>query len=182
MPVVALNARTDTIRQIVRSGGIERMPSAARRDLPAEIQLHDPAYEKILSLQMMVHASATPQLLRPMIEAQIARDEAMAQALAAFVKSGPGRGRKMLVLCGVGHIAYGLGLPERVRRRLSTTSDRVVVLSESGEVQLSAEEKAQSREIEIPHAQWREVGRPMADYLCIKPLAEKPGPPRDGRE
>ncbi len=91
-PIVALNARSETIRQIVRSGGVEHMPPEARKGLPVEMQLRDPAYERLLSLQMMVHVAAMPETLRPMIEAQIARDESMAAALAAFVKSQAGRG------------------------------------------------------------------------------------------
>jgi len=123
---------------------------------------------------MMVHASATPQTLRPMIEAQIARDEAMAEALATFLESQQGQGRKMLVLCGAGHVAYGLGLPTRVRRRLPDVKDRIVLFSESGDVRLSPEEKAQARAIEITHEQLRELRQPIADYLWVKPLEENP--------
>ena len=170
-PVVALNARSETIRRIVRSGGVDHLPPEARKELPADMQLQDPAYEKLLSLQMMVHAAAMPKTLRPMIEAQIARDEAMAEAVAAFLKSPQGRGRKMLVVCGAGHVAYGLGTPARVKRRLPGAKERIVVLSESGELQLSPKEKAQAREIEITHEQLREIKQPVADYLCVKPLA-----------
>ena len=173
-PIVALNAKSETIRQIVRSGGIEHLAPEVRKELPAKMQVQDPPYEKSLSLQMMVHASATPQILRPMIEAQIARDEAMAEALATFLESEQGRGRKVLVLCGAGHVAYGLGLPTRVRRRLPDIKDRIVLFSESGEVRLSPEEKAQSRAIEITHEQLRELRQPIADYLWVKPLEEKP--------
>jgi uncharacterized iron-regulated protein len=168
MPIVALNASATTIRQIVRSGGVGRLPAELRKQLPAEMRLQDPVYEKLLSLEMMVHVAATPNLLRPMIEAQIARDEALAEALASFLKSPSGQGRKMLVLCGAGHAAYGLGMPARVRRRLPGTKDRIILLSESGELQLSAEERAQARPIEITHEQLREIKQPVADYLCIK--------------
>jgi uncharacterized iron-regulated protein len=171
--IVALNARSETIRQVVRGGGIDRLAPEARKELPASMLLQDPPYEKLLSLQMMVHAVATPQILRPMIEAQIARDEAMAQAISAFLKSDQGRGRKMLVLCGAGHVAYGFGLPTRVRQRLPDVTERIVVLSESGEVRLSVEEKAQSRDIEITHEQLRELRQPIADYLCVKPLGDR---------
>jgi uncharacterized iron-regulated protein len=173
-PIVALNAKSETIRQIVRSGGIERLVPEVRKELPAKMQVQDPPYEKSLSLQMMVHASATPQILRPMIEAQIARDKAMAEALAAFLESEQGRGRKVLVLCGAGHVAYGLGLPTRVRQRLPDIKDRIVLFSESGEVRLSPEEKAQSRAIEITHEQLRTLRQPIADYLWVKPLEKKP--------
>ena len=176
-PVVALNARAETIRQIARSGGVAHLPPKARQELPAEMLLQDPLYEKLLSFQLMVHASAAPERLRPMIEAQIARDESMAQALAVFAKSKSGKNRKLLVLCGAGHVSHGQGLPTRVRRRLPGIRDRIVLLSESGEVQLSPEEMAQAREIEITHEQWGEIKQPVADYLCVKPLAREPGPP-----
>jgi uncharacterized iron-regulated protein len=177
-PIVALSAKSESIRQVVRSGGIERLAPEARGELPADMQVQDPPYEKSLSLQMMVHASATAQTLRPMIEAQIARDEAMAEAIAAFMKSPGGRGRTVLVLCGAGHVANGMGLPPRVRRRLPDVKDRIVLFSESGEVRLSPEEKAQARAIEITHEQLRALRQPIADYLWVKPLAE----PATGRD
>ncbi len=170
IPVVALNATSETIRQVARSGGVEHLTAELRKELPTEMQLHDPAYEKLLSLQMMVHVAAMPKTLRAMIEAQIARDEAMAATLAAFLNSQAGRGRKMVILCGAGHVAYGLGTPARVRRRLPAMKDRIVLLSESGELQLSPEEKAQAREIEITHEQLRQIKQPVADYLCVEPL------------
>jgi uncharacterized iron-regulated protein len=172
--IVALSAKSEAIRQIVRSGGIDRLPPQARKELPAKMQVRDSPYERLLSLQMQVHVSATPQTLRPMIEAQIARDEAMAEALATFLESDRGRGRKVLVLCGAGHVAYGLGLPTRLRRRLPDIRDRIVLFSESGESRLSPAEKAQSRAIEITHAQLREVRQPIADYLWVKSLEKKP--------
>lgn len=173
-PIIALNAKSETIRQVARSGGIERLAPEVRKELPAKMQLQDPPYEKLLSLQMMVHAAAMPQTLRPMIEAQIARDETMAAVLAALLDSKQGRGRTVLVLCGAGHVAYSLGLPERVRRHLPGVKERIVLFSESGEVQLSPQEKAQSRAIEITHEQLRELRQPIADYLWVKPLKEKP--------
>ena len=57
------------------------------------------------------------------------------------------------------------------------------MLSESGEVQLSPEEMAQAREIEITHEPWREIKQPVADYLCVKPLARvRDHPPPDSKE
>ena len=45
-PIVALNTRTETIRQIVRSGGIDRLPPEARKELVAKMQVEDPPYGK----------------------------------------------------------------------------------------------------------------------------------------
>ena len=113
-PVLALNAKSETIRGIVRAGGVQGLAAKVRAELPVDLQLSDPLYEKVLGLQLMVHASASPQMLRPMIEAQIARDETMAATLAGFLQSKPGQRRTVVVLCGAGHVAYGLGTPARV--------------------------------------------------------------------
>ncbi len=163
--ILGLNARSETIRQIARSGGIEKLPAETRKQLPADIQSKDPIYEELLSLQMMVHMAATPERLRPMIEAQMARDETMAAVLASFLQSKAGRGRTAVVLCGAGHVAYGLGTAQRVRRRMPGVTDRILMLSESGDVELSREEKAIARPISITHAQLQELGRPLGDYL-----------------
>ena len=141
------------------------MDQKARGELPADIQLDDPVYRKLLTLQMMVHASANPESLRPMIEAQIARDEAMAWTLCSFLNSEAGHGRSALVLCGAGHVAYGLGTVARVRRRLPQAKDRIVLFSESGDLVLLPQERAMAREITITHEQLRQIDRPIADYL-----------------
>jgi len=163
--ILALNARTEVIRQVARGGGVARLDPALRRELPAELRTDDPPYERLLNLQMMVHAATNSKRLRPMVEAQIARDEAMAATLAGYLQSPAGRGRTAVVLCGAGHVAYGLGMPERVRRRIDGLKDRILLMSESGDVELTPAERAAARAIDITHEQLREIGRPVADYL-----------------
>jgi len=169
-PVLALNARSEAVRQIVRSGGIENLAPEVRKELPDDIQTKDPPYEKLLNLLMMVHMSATPERLRPMVEAQIARDEAMASALCSYLQSPQGQGRTAVVLCGAGHVSYGLGTVARVRRRMPGVKDRIVLFSASGDVQLTPAERAMARGITITHEQLRAVDRPIADYLHVKGL------------
>jgi uncharacterized iron-regulated protein len=165
IPVLALNARAETIRKVARSGGVARLYQNTRDELPKEIQLDDPLYRKLLALQMMVHVAANEETLRPMIEAQIARDETMAATLCSFLNSEAGRGRAAVVLCGSGHVAYGLGTPDRVRRRLPKLKDRVILFSESGDVVLSPHERMAARPVTITHEQLRQINRPIADYL-----------------
>jgi uncharacterized iron-regulated protein len=165
IPVLALNARAETIRKVARSGGIAQLDQQTRDELPKEIQLDDPLYRKLLGLQMMVHVAANEETLRPMVEAQIARDETMAATLCSFLNSEAGRGRAAVVLCGAGHVAHGLGTPDRVRRRLPKLKDRVILFSESGDVVLSPHERMAARPIAITHEQLRQINRPIADYL-----------------
>jgi uncharacterized iron-regulated protein len=134
------------------------------------MQLHDPLYEKLLGMQMMVHLAATPGRVRPMVEAQIARDETMAAVIANFLQAGASQGRTVIVLCGAGHVAYGLGTVARVRRLAPGIKDRIVLFTESGDLELSSQEKAAAREIDISHEQLRAIDRPIGDYLHAKDL------------
>lgn len=175
--IVALNARSETIRQVARGGGIAGLDPAARRELPPDMQLTDPPYENLLARQMMVHAAATPERLRPMIEAQIARDEAMASALVSYLQSPSGQGRTAVVVCGAVHAAYGLGMVARVRRRMGGVKDRICLFSESGDVELRPEERAIARPITITHEQLRETALPLGDYLhAVGPRPAAVGP------
>jgi len=166
-PVIGLSPSSEVIHAVAKSGGIDRLDPIIRKQLPREMDLKDPVYEKLLAAQMMVHMAASPQRLRPMIEAQIARDEAMSAALADYLHSPAGHARKAVVVCGSGHVAYGLGTPQRVRRRLNDPNDRIVVLADCGDIRLSPQEKAVARPVEITHEQLRQIGRPVADYLEI---------------
>jgi uncharacterized iron-regulated protein len=163
--ILALNARKETIAGVFQSGGVERLDAERRKELPAAMQLDDPAYAKLLDLQLMVHMAANPERLRAMREAQIARDEHMAETLATYLRSDEGRARTAVVVCGGGHIEYGLGLVDRVRRRLPGGTDRILVLTESGDSELTPSMKAAARPITITHAQLRAIERPIADYL-----------------
>ncbi len=171
-PLVALNAQAETIRQVARGGGVTQLAPDLREQLPRDMVLDDEPYAKLLSTYMHVHLAATPERLRPMVEAQIARDEHMADVLTQFLLSPEGKDRMAVVICGVGHVSYGLGMPARVRRRLDDVQDRVVVFSESGDVRLSDAERAVSRPITITHEQLRAMGRPIGDYLHVTTTEE----------
>lgn len=173
IPVIALNARAETIRQVARSGGVDQLDAKTRKELPQDLQLKDPLYEKLLDLQLMVHMSMTSETLRPIREAQICRDEMMASRLCSFLQSDQGRDRTAIVLCGAGHVSHGLGTVSRVRRRMPEIRDRTIVLSQSGDLELTPAERAMARDIEITHEQLRAVNRPIADYLHVRSLARE---------
>lgn len=159
-PLLALNARQETIRQIARGGGVAALSPRARAELPATLALDDPLYERYLHLQLSVHPTATPARLRPMVEAQIARDEMMAQRLADALRSAAGRGRTAVVLTGAGHVAFGLGMPARVRRHLPEVDERIVLFSAG----TPPSDDPESRDY---HAALRALARPLADYLSV---------------
>lgn len=169
IPVHGLNAPADLIRAISRGGGVEKLSPEQRAQLPADLQLEDVAYAALLDRQLAVHAVADPAKMRPMIEAQMARDEVMGANIVAARGARNGEPRTAFVVLGAGHIRYGLGTPTAVRRRDSRIVDRLVLATESGQVTLTAAEQAASREVTISHADVRAIGRPPADYLRVLP-------------
>jgi uncharacterized iron-regulated protein len=173
IPIVALNARAETIRAVARGGGLDQLDASTRAELPGNVWLDDPEYEYLLKLMIPMHMAATPQRLRPMVEAQMCRDAAMADALCRALDAEENRTRKAIVLCGAGHVSYGLGTPDRVRRRLPNIKDRIVLLSASGDVVLTKRQKAISRPVRITHDQLRRIRRPVADYLFTTSLKPK---------
>lgn len=171
-PILALNAESDLVREVAMKG-FAGLDSTQASRLPPEISTDQPDYQRELSRVMMVMAHVTGQndMLQRMFQAQVTRDETMAHAIAGFLESPEGRGRKVVVLCGSGHVSYGYGIPSRVRRRVADVTDRIVIFSESGDVILSEREQAMARAIEITHDQLRENTVPYADYVHAKALA-----------
>lgn len=173
VPILALNARAQTVHAVFRAGGVAKLDAKTRAELPAEMELNDRQYERLLDLELQVHMAATPESLRPMVEAQIVRDETMAQRLSDYLSSDAGKGRHAVVLTGQGHVAYGLGMPARVRRRLPGVKERIVLFSESGDVKLTPEMQAESKETHITHEDLRSLGRPIGDYLQVAEAASR---------
>lgn len=169
-PLVALNARSETIREVGRQG-LAGLAPQARGELPADIHLDDPLYEKLMNMKLMVHMSVDEKRLRKVYEAQVARDENMARSLADFLSGERGRGRIAVVICGGGHVSYGLGLPDRVRRRIPGIEDRIVLFSESGELELTEAERKMARPTGVTHQTLRFINRPLADYAQVAPYS-----------
>jgi uncharacterized iron-regulated protein len=184
IPIAALNAPPDLIRAISRGGGVVRLTPEQRAQLPADLIIDDPLYEKLTNLQLAIHMAVDPAKLRPMFEAQIARDEVMAANIVAARHRDAGVTRTALVILGAGHMRYGLGTPAGVRRREPQIIERLILISESGQYHRTVAEKAASRETTISHSDLRALGRAPADYVRLLPLANAklpPGHPPIGR-
>ncbi|MDP2136848.1 MAG: ChaN family lipoprotein [Candidatus Didemnitutus sp.] len=177
IPVRALNAPSATIRAVSRGGGLANLPADQRALLADEIVTDDPVYERLMNLTLAVHMAMDPAKLRPVFEAQVARDETMAAHIIAARHTDAANGlRTAFVIVGAGHVRHGLGTADRVRRREPGIAERIILMTESGQLVLTESDKAASREISISHADLRAIGRPPGDYLLVLPLsrAEKP--------
>lgn len=177
--VVGLNAPREVIRSVGRKG-VAGLSGEERARLPEEIFLEDPVYERLMETLLLVHMTMEKGFLRNVFEAQAARDESMAEALEKAWKDAGGKGDAKkpiaVVVCGVGHCQFGLGTPDRVRRRIDGTRDRIVLMSESGDLELTAAEQAMKRDIDIRHRDFEFIRRPLADYLhAMQPKPEEVG-------
>lgn len=175
IPIQALNAPPDVIRAVSRGGGIANLSAEQRAQLPAEIITEDPAYERVMNRELATHMAMDPARLGPVFEAQVARDETMAANIVAArrIDTAPDKPRTAFVILGAGHMRYGLGTAARVRRRDAGIVERLVLISDSGDGELTAAEKAARREVTITHADLRDIGLPPADYVRVLPLASR---------
>jgi len=145
IPVSALNVPSELPSEVAKVG-IAQLSDKLRASLP-EIKPADEAYKARLREAFEGHKNTKPDAFDHFVEAQLVWDEGMAESAAAYLNANPGR--RMVILAGSGHLAFGSGIPTRLERRTHATY--AIVLS-SGEV------------IE-PH---------MADYLLLSNKQDLP--------
>ncbi len=168
IPVICLNAPENIVRKVSRKG-VDSLSDTERDLLPKDIEPIDPDYARLLNLKLRVHRAFEGKSLKRIIYSQALRDAVMASNIISFMKRHPQSGKSLMVIAGNGHINYGFGVPDRVRRNVET-SFRIILPSESGELQLSEAEKQQAIDIDISHKDVKFIGRPIADYLSVFPV------------
>lgn len=171
--VIALNARAEVVRAVARQG-LSALDEHSRAELPAEIDLSNEDHERLLGMMLPVHAFTQGDALRRMYEAQIARDEKMADVLAARIRKGrvDGKNTVAVIIGGAAHFAYGLGVPSRTGRRIPDLSSRIIIISESGDLRLGVRERMMARDTDITHERLGFLLRPIADYIHVTEKAK----------
>jgi hypothetical protein len=86
----------------------------------------------------------------------------------------PDEPRTAFVVLGAGHMRFGFGTADRVRRRDPGNVERLVLMTESGQASVTADQKAQTRDITITHADYRALERRPADYVRVLPRMAAP--------
>ncbi|MEM6821857.1 MAG: ChaN family lipoprotein [Verrucomicrobiota bacterium] len=173
IPLVALNAKQEVIRKIGRKG-LDALSPEERSLLPQEIQWeNDTLYRRLLNKILMVHMPLTEEKLTPVFQAQVSRDEAMAENLVEALKQQDPK-TIGVVIAGSGHMNYGLGIPPRVTRRLGEHAHRILFFTNSGDLHLTQEEVKMTRKIEISQDDLRFLQRPKCDYLLVTEASADP--------
>ncbi|HEU4617921.1 MAG TPA: ChaN family lipoprotein [Gammaproteobacteria bacterium] len=133
IPVRALNVPR-SLPPAVASVGVAGLSAEQRSLLPKDIEPAGEAYEARLRSAFEGHGGASPGDFEHFVEAQLVWDEGMAESAADYLASNPDR--RMVVLAGSGHVAYGSGIPERLARR--THASYAIVLNAGEETERGA--------------------------------------------
>jgi uncharacterized iron-regulated protein len=144
IPVRALDVPT-ALTSAVSKVGVAGLSEDQREYLPREIKPPDEAYESRLRAVFETHPGSAD--FSRFVEVQTLRDEGMAESAAAYLIADAGR--RLVILAGAGHVAFGSGIPTGLERRTNAT--HAIVLS-SGQ----------------------EIGPGMADYLLLSKEQELP--------
>jgi uncharacterized iron-regulated protein len=148
IPVRALNVPT-ALPSAVAKVGIAGLSQQQRAYLPKEIGPADEAYRSRLRAVFEAHGAAKPEAFDHFVEAQMVWDEGMAESAAAYLNAN--QNRRMVVLAGSGHLAFGTGIPKRVERRTNATY--AIVLNGGSEIEpLMADYLLLAKEQDLPPA------------------------------
>jgi len=133
IPVVALNQDHELVRKVANEG-LENLSPEEKGRIPEELILDDEPYKKRLRSVFEMHQTnldgdTIPQKFEYFHQAQILWDETMAESIANFLTDRPDY--HMVVLAGSGHLAFGVGIPKRVHRRIG--KDYAIILPDPGE-------------------------------------------------
>ena len=114
IPVVALNQKKATVKKVA-GGGLGSLGPEELEALPSRIDLTDMTYKRRLDAILGLHKEQPGLRSLTFFQAQVLRDEAMAENLVEFMAANPDH--KVVVVVGQGHVAFGEGIPRRQKER-----------------------------------------------------------------
>jgi aminopeptidase N len=114
VPVVALNISREITDKVSKSG-LDSLTPEERKSLPSQTDFSDTEYRDRLKQVFDQHRGSGERNFDSFYQAQILWDETMAQSIDEYLSKNSDR--RMVVIAGLGHIAYGSGIPKRALRR-----------------------------------------------------------------
>ena len=123
IPLIALNLPAEITQKVGRDG-MESLSDEERAQLPDEIDRSDNNYTQRLKEIYNHHPEGQASNFEQFLTSQLLWDEGMAQRIVDYLNANPHR--RMVVLAGSGHLAYGSGIPKRVARRLPVDSSLII--------------------------------------------------------
>lgn len=129
--LIALNIDSEIIDSI-KQQGMQGLNEKQQAQLPREIDRENEGYRKRLMEVFKQHPNRNESEFESFLEIQLLWDESMASRAARWFSENPDG--HMVVLAGSGHIMYGDGIPNRLKRRQALTSATVINLTEESPV------------------------------------------------
>ncbi len=114
IPIIALNASQELSHALSKSG-FDNLPDELKEQLPESYDWSDKEYEKRLRSVFDEHPDY-PGEFKDFLRGQLTWDESMAESAAQYLDKNPES--RLLILAGSGHIMYGSGIPNRIKRRI----------------------------------------------------------------
>ena len=123
IPIIALNASQELSHALSKSG-FDDLPAELKDQLPGSYDWSDKEYEKRLRIVFDMHPEY-PGKFEDFLRGQLTWDESMAGRAALYLEKNPET--RLLVLAGSGHITYGSGIPNRIRRRIDVSQFSILI-------------------------------------------------------
>jgi uncharacterized iron-regulated protein len=114
IPIIALNASQELSHALSKSG-FDDLTAELKDQLPESYDWSDKEYEKRLRSVFDQHPDY-PGEFEDFLRGQLTWDESMAERAAQYLDKNPES--RLLILAGSGHIMYGSGIPNRIKRRI----------------------------------------------------------------
>jgi uncharacterized iron-regulated protein len=121
--VIALNASRELTTALSKTG-FDDLPAELKTQLPKSYDWSDKDYEKRLRKIFDQHPDNSGDFDQ-FQRGQLTWDESMAERAARYLKENPES--RLLVFAGSGHIAYGSGIPNRIKRRIDVEQFSILV-------------------------------------------------------
>jgi len=113
IPVIALNVSREIVSKVSK-GGIYSLRKEELKEIPEDMDLSDKEYKEWLRKSFEKHKNPENKNFDFFYEAQVLWDESMAHNLNEFIQKNPEH--QIIVIAGVGHVAFGYGIPRRAYR------------------------------------------------------------------
>lgn len=123
IPVIALNASAE-LSNALSTSGFDDLPAELKEQLPESYDWSDKDYEKRLRSIFDEHPDY-PGEFEDFLRGQLTWDESMAETAAQYLENNPES--RMLLLAGSGHIMFGSGIPNRIKRRIDVEQVSILV-------------------------------------------------------
>lgn len=123
IPLIALNAPRELIRALAETE-IDDLPPELKAQLPESYDWSDKDYEKRLHDIFDLHPEYSGKF-ENFMRSQLTWDESMAERAAQYLQQNPDA--RMLIFAGSGHIMFGSGIPNRIKRRIDADQFSILV-------------------------------------------------------